>query len=77
MKECLLCDDECENVSACPTYSGLISNFLVALQGKLGYWFEHFRSLDSFRKVSFILGSEQWEDKFGVLLDLCVGTNSS
>ena len=44
-------------------YSSLRSNFLVALQGKLGDdGFEHFQSLDSFRKASFILGSELWED---------------
>ena len=29
----------------------------------LGDGFEHFLSLDSFRKASFILGSGQWEDK--------------
>ena len=51
--------------------SSLRSNFLVALQGKLGGdGFEHFQSLDSFRKASSILGSELWEDKFGSLLVL-------
>ena len=69
MKECLLCDDVCESVShvlwECPAYR---SNFLVALQGELGDdGFEYFQSLDSFRKASFILGSE---DKFGSLLGL-------
>ena len=50
-------------------YSSLRSSFLVAPQGKLGDdGFEHFQSLDSFRKASFILGSELWEDKFGSLL---------
>ena len=49
MKECLLCDDECESVShvlwECPAYSSLRSNFLVTLQGKLGDdGFEHFHS---------------------------------
>ena len=78
MKECLLCDDECESVShvlwECPAYSSLRSNFLVALQGKLGDdGFEHFQSLGSFRKASFIFGSELWEDKFGSLLDLVNG----
>ena len=37
MKECLLCDNECESVSnvlwECLAYSSLIDNFLVALQG--------------------------------------------
>ena len=47
---------------------------LVALQGVLGDdGFEHFQSLDSFRKASFILGSELWEDKFGSLLSLVKG----
>ena len=41
--------------------------------GKLGNGFEHFQSLDSFRKASFILGSEVWEDAFGSLLDLVKG----
>ena len=36
MKECLLCDDECESVWECPAYSSLRSNFVVALQEKLG-----------------------------------------
>ena len=67
MKECLLCVDDCESVShvlwECPACSSLRSNFLVALHGKLGDdGFEHFQSLDSFRKASFILGSELWED---------------
>ena len=42
--------------------------------GKLGDdGFEHFQLLDSFRKASFILGSELWEDKFGSLLGLVKG----
>ena len=54
--------------------SSLRRNFLVALQGKLGDdGFEHLQSLDSFRKASFIFGSELWEDKFGSLLGLVKG----
>ena len=54
--------------------SSLRSSFLVALQGELGdNGFEHFQSLDSFRKASFILGSELWEDKVGSLLGLVKG----
>ena len=57
MKECLLCD-ECESVThvlwGCPAYSSVRSDFLVALQGKLGDGFEHFQSHDSFREASFI-----------------------
>ena len=75
MKECLLCDDECESVShVLWECSSLRSNFLVTLQGKL--WdegFEHFQSLDSFRKAPFVLGREMWEDKFGSLLGLVKG----
>ena len=69
MKECLLCDDECESVShvlwECPANSSLRDNFLVALQGMLGDEFEHFQSLGSFEKVSFVLGSELWKNKCG------------
>ena len=40
MKECLLCDDECESVShvfwECPVYSSLRSNFLLPCRGSLG-----------------------------------------
>ena len=38
----------------------------------LGNGFEHFLSLDSFRKASFVLDSEQWEDKLleGFILDV-------
>ena len=40
MKECLLCDNECESVShvlwECPAYSSLRDNFLVSLQETLG-----------------------------------------
>ena len=58
----------------CPAYSSVRSNFLVALQGKLGEdGFEHFQLLDSFRKASFTFGSELWEDEFGSLLGLVKG----
>ena len=40
MKECLLCNNECESVShvlwECPAYSSLREILLVALQGMLG-----------------------------------------
>ena len=49
MKECLLCDNECESVShvlwECPAYSSLRDNFLVALQETFGNEFEHFQAL--------------------------------
>ena len=37
----------------------------------LGDGFECFESLDSFEKVSFVLGSELWEDDFSSMLDAC------
>ena len=71
-KECLLCDDECESVSHvlwdCPVYNTLRNDFLCKLQELLGDRFEHFDSLDSFEKASFVLGSELWEDDFSSLL---------
>ena len=73
-KECLLCDDECESVSHvlwdCPVYNTLRNDFLCKLQELLGDRFEHFDSLDSFEKASFVLGSELWEDDFNSMLDL-------
>ena len=73
-KECLLCDDECESVSHvlwdCPVYNTLRNDFLCKLQELLGDRYEHFDSLDSFEKASFVLGSELWEDDFSSMLDL-------
>ena len=63
-KECLLCDDECESVSHvlwdCPVYNTLRNDFICKLQELLGDRFEHFESLDSFEKASYVLGSELW-----------------
>ena len=73
-KEFLLCDDECESVSHvlwdCPVYNTLRNDFMCKLQELLGDRFEHFESLDSFKKASFVLGSELWEDDFSSMLDL-------
>ena len=73
-RECLLCDDECESVSHvlwdCPVYNTLRNDFMCKLQKVLGDRFEHFESLDSFEKASFVLGSELWEDDFSSMLDL-------
>ena len=42
---------------------------MVALQRTLGDEFDQFQqSLGSLGKVSFVLGSELWKDKFGSLL---------
>ena len=69
-----MCDDECESVSHvlwdCPVYNTLRNDFLCKLQELLGDGFEHFDSLDSFEKASFVLGSELWEDDFSSMLDL-------
>ena len=43
---------------------------MCKLQELLGDEFEHFESLDSFEKASFVLGSEMWEDDFSSRLDL-------
>ena len=40
------------------------------MQELLGDRFQHFESLDSFEKASFVLGSELWEDDFSFMLDL-------
>ena len=73
-KECLLCDDECESISDvlwdCPVYNTLRKDFMCKLQELLGDRFEHFKSLDSFEKASFVLGSELWEDGFSSMLHL-------
>ena len=73
-KECLLCDDECESVIYalwdCPVYNTLRNDVLCKLQELLGDRFEHFESLDSFEKASFVLGSELWEDDFSSMLNL-------
>ena len=59
-KECLLCDAECESVSHvlwdCPAASTR-SAFMLELRRELEDRFEHFQSLDSFEKSSYVLGS--------------------
>ena len=65
-----MCDDECESVSHCPVYNTLRNDFMCKLQELLGDRIEHFESLDSFEKASFVLGSELWEDDISSMLDL-------
>ena len=64
-KECLLCDAEWESVSHvlwdCPAYASIRSAFMLKLRRELGDRCEHFQSLDSFKKSSYVLGSEAWE----------------
>ena len=73
-KECLLCDAECESVSHvlwdCPAYVSIRSAFMLELRRELGGRFEHFQSLDSFEKSSYVLGSEAWEEYSSGLLGL-------
>ena len=40
------------------------------MRRELGDRFEHFQSLDSFEKSSYVLGSEAWEEYSGGLLSL-------
>ena len=76
-KECLLCDAECESVSHvlwdCPAYVSIRSAFMLELRRELGDRFEHFQSLDSFEKSSYVLGSEAWEEYSSGLLGLIMG----
>ena len=60
-----MCNDECESISHilldCPVYNSLRNDSTCKLQELLGDRFEHLKSLDSFEKASFVLGSELWE----------------
>ena len=75
-KECLLCDAECESVSHllwdCPAYVSIRSAFMFELRRELGDRFEHFQSLDSFEKSSYVLGSEEYSS--GLLGNISVGS---
>ena len=51
----------------CPAYR---SAFMLELRRELGDRFEHFQSLDSFEKSSYVLGSEAWEEYSSGLLGL-------
>ena len=54
----------------CGNVQHIVVSGTVALQETLGDEFEHFQSLGSFEKASFVLGSELWENKYGTMLDL-------
>ena len=54
----------------CPAYISIRSAFMLELRRELGGRFEHFRSLDSFEKSSYVLGSEAWEEYSSGLLGL-------
>ena len=68
------CDAECESVSHvlwdCPAYDSIRSAFMLELRRELGDRFEHFQSLDSFEKSSYVLGSEAWGKYSSGLLGL-------
>ena len=54
----------------CPAYTSIRSAFMLELRRELGDRFEHFQSLDSFEKSSYVLGSEAWEEYSSGLLTL-------
>ena len=41
----------------CPAYVSIRSAFMLELRRELGDRFEHFQSLDSFEKSSYVLGT--------------------
>ena len=53
------CVMQCESVSYvlwdCPAYVSIRSAFMLELRRELGDRFEHFQSLDSFEKSSYVL----------------------
>ena len=54
-----------QSVRVLVMYCGIvlhISAFMLELRRELGDRFDHFQSLDSFAKSSFVLGSEAWEE---------------
>ena len=57
----------------CPAYVSIRSAFMLELRRELGDRFEHFQSLDSFEKSSYVLGSEAWEEYSSGLLGLRLG----
>ena len=64
--QCMLCDDECENVSHvlwdCPVYINIRTDFMDKLKHLLGSNYSHFSSLNSVEKTSFVMGCELWDD---------------
>ena len=52
----------------CPAYASIRSALMLELRRELGDKFEHFQSLDSFAKSSYVLGSEVWEEYSSRLL---------
>ena len=54
----------------CPAYASIRSAVMLELRRELGDRFEHFQSLDSFVKSSYVLGSEAWKEYSSGLLSL-------
>ena len=57
-------------VMCCGIVLCIRSAFMLELRRELGDRFEHFQSLDSFEKSSYVLGSEAWEENSSGLLGL-------
>ena len=60
------------------SYARKVGAFMLELRKELGDRFEHFQSLDSFEKSSYVLGSEAWEEYSSGLLKsktLCLATD--
>ena len=57
-------------VATMPEHRYSRSAFMLELRRELGDRFEHFQSLDSFEKSSYVLGSEAWEEYSSGLLGL-------
>ena len=72
--ECMLCGAECESVVhvlwECSTYSTCRDNFQEALKQLLGARCAEYERLSTVEKISYVLGSENWEDNFDALLHL-------
>ena len=72
--ECTLCGAECESVVhvlwECLAYSSSRASFLLKLEELLGDRYVDFEALNSVEKMSYVLGSELWEQNFKSLLRL-------
>ena len=72
--ECPLCGAECESVMhvlwECSAYSSSRASFLLKLEELLGHRYADFEALNSVEKMSYVLGSELWEQNFKSLLRL-------
>ena len=69
-----VCGGECESVShvlwECPAYHSIRAEFLLQLWASLGDSYARFEAMSSFKKASFVLGNELWEEHFESLWGL-------